>query len=775
FFAKYISNSGLLEIGTVNSPDEPETFTLIASFSLTTNYKYYQLLFDDYTGSHKYIALRSQGVRAFVDDLGIDLIPACVQPTSLRASNIASNEAGLMWDAGNDESKWELAYGNPGFDPDTEGTKIQNINQTSVTITGLIPGTRLEAYVRSDCGTGENSEWSLPFAFITACGALELPFAESFTDPLEPLCWVDENDFWNLASETNFANGTSPYEAHFYGRSYSGTTRLIIPALNTVGVQELKLTFKSRKRFFNYIDDAFIFVATRLNNTWWLSSTWQMDVKSGSNDEMLIEVPIVSSLGGSTEIAFCIWGSHSVLTEWAIDDIQVTETTSCFTPINLDVFNISSNSAEISWQQPGTESLWDIEYGPEGFTLGEGTLIEGVTANPFEINGLEMAATYEVYVRASCGEGQHSYWSEPILFNTICDLIYDLPFSETFESSFMPICWEEQVDDHTQIDDFESWIVEEYDDAGGSPNQLALYYCDYNGISRLVLPRLNTSGIEGVQLAFTTYINDDGNQLPLDFKLQKSYDGVLWTDIPGWSYNTESGEYGPQQVEVDVNGIASNVLYLAFVVDGDHDNFYYWSIDNVEVTSNSSLPENLAVINSLEASNDQCFNASNQITVAGNGETVIIPATVSATFIAGQSIRFLPGFHAQVGSYVDAHITTSGEYCSFAPAAPIVQAETVDEKSIVLDDFANSDYELFAEKQVLLYPNPNNGRFTIQLQNFDKKVQLMVVNLLGKVVFQANVSDSDYFEINMLNVQRGVYSVVVTDNKTVQTRKIVVY
>ena len=775
FFAKYISNSGLLEIGTVNSPDEPETFASIASVSLTTNYKYYQLLFDDYVGSHKYIALRSQGVRAFVDDLEVDLIPDCVQPTSLRASNIAPNEVGLMWDAGNDESKWELVYGNPGFDPDTEGTKIQNINQTSYTITGLIPGTRLEAYVRSDCGGSEYSEWSFPVAFVTACGALELPFLESFTDPLEPLCWVDDNDFWNLASEANFANGTPLYEAHFYGRSYTGLTRLIMPVLNTVGVQELKLTFKSKKRFFNYVDDAFIYVQTRLNNTWWISTAWEMDVKLGSNDEMLIEVPINNSLGGSTEIAFCVWGSHSVLTEWAIDDIQVTETTSCFTPINLDVSNISSNSAEIWWQQPGSENIWDIEYGPEGFTLGEGTLIEGLTANSYELSELEMASAYQVYVRASCGESQYSFWSEPMLFNTVCDSIYDLPFSETFVSSLMPNCWEEQVDDETQIDDFESWIVEAYDDAGGSPNQLALYNCYYNGISRLVLPRLNTSGIESVLFAFTTYINDDSKQLPLDFKLQKSYDGEIWSDVDGWSYNTENGEYSPQQVDVEINGISSDVLYLAFVVDGDHDNFYYWSIDNVEVTSNSSLPENLIVSTSLAASDIECFNALNQITVAGNGETVIIPATAEATFIAGQSIRFLPGFHAEVGSNVDAHITTSGEYCSFAPPAPIVQAEAVVEKSIVFDDYIDNGQETFAEKQITLYPNPNNGRFTLQLSNFDNCAQVMVVNLLGKVMHQATVSESDYIEIDMLNAPRGVYTVVVTDNETVKTSKMVVY
>lgn len=225
----------------------------------------------------------------------------------------------------------------------------------------------------------------------------------------------------------------------------------------------------------------------------------------------------------------------------------------------------------------------------------------------------------------------------------------------------------------------------------------------------------------------------------------------------------------------DFKGETQNGTNNIWDIDSEINNGYPFLSWQTDTDPGSTIPTYLDVNQSFAAGQSVCVNALMQITVAGNGQQVVVSPTAEAVFIAGQTITFLPGFHAQAGSYVNAYITTSGEYCNFAPPAPIVQAEAVVEKSIVFDDFGNPEYELFAEKQVLLYPNPNNGRFTIQLQNFDKKVQLMVVNLLGKVVFQANVSDSDYFEINMLNVQRGVYSVVVTDNKTVQTRKIVVY
>jgi len=58
-----------------------------------------------------------------------------------------------------------------------------------------------------------------------------------------------------------------------------------------------------------------------------------------------------------------------------------------------------------------------------------------------------------------------------------------------------------------------------------------------------------------------------------------------------------------------------------------------------------------------------CFNAQNDITVAGSSP-VTIENKANATLIAGNSIRFLPGFHAQESSNVDAHITTTGSVCN---------------------------------------------------------------------------------------------------------------
>ena len=58
-----------------------------------------------------------------------------------------------------------------------------------------------------------------------------------------------------------------------------------------------------------------------------------------------------------------------------------------------------------------------MEYGPAGFTLGSGTLVN-VTTNPYTLSGLMSATGYDVYVQADCGGGNVSPWSAATSFAT---------------------------------------------------------------------------------------------------------------------------------------------------------------------------------------------------------------------------------------------------------------------------------------------------------------------------------------------------------------------
>jgi uncharacterized protein (TIGR02145 family) len=90
----------------------------------------------------------------------------------------------------------------------------------------------------------------------------------------------------------------------------------------------------------------------------------------------------------------------------------------CPQPFALGASNITGYSATLSWTPGGTETSWNIEWGPTGFTQGTGTLIEGITTNPYILTGITLCMSYDFYVQADCGLGAYSTWAGPQTFMT---------------------------------------------------------------------------------------------------------------------------------------------------------------------------------------------------------------------------------------------------------------------------------------------------------------------------------------------------------------------
>lgn len=94
-------------------------------------------------------------------------IVMCLAPTALTASNIQSDSADLSWtnSSSNNVELYDLEYGAPGFSVGS-GT-VFSINQTNPTITGLLPNTMYEFFVRANCTNNSFSDWAGPKAFTT--------------------------------------------------------------------------------------------------------------------------------------------------------------------------------------------------------------------------------------------------------------------------------------------------------------------------------------------------------------------------------------------------------------------------------------------------------------------------------------------------------------------------------------------------------------------------------------------------------------------------------
>ncbi|MCB0409453.1 MAG: fibronectin type III domain-containing protein [Flavobacteriales bacterium] len=85
-------------------------------------------------------------------------------------------------------------------------------------------------------------------------------------------------------------------------------------------------------------------------------------------------------------------------------------------PNGLSASNITSSSADLSWNENGNSTIWDIEYGISPYSFTGTPNINNTTINPYPLSGLNPSTTYQFKVRAECGG--NSVWIGPYSFTT---------------------------------------------------------------------------------------------------------------------------------------------------------------------------------------------------------------------------------------------------------------------------------------------------------------------------------------------------------------------
>lgn len=76
---------------------------------------------------------------------------------------------------------------------------------------------------------------------------------------------------------------------------------------------------------------------------------------------------------------------------------------------------IDGNKVTLNWDGDG--GAWQIQYGPEGFTLGSGTAITA-TDDSITITGLTATNEYDFYIRTTCDAESFSEWIGPVSVGT---------------------------------------------------------------------------------------------------------------------------------------------------------------------------------------------------------------------------------------------------------------------------------------------------------------------------------------------------------------------
>ena len=85
--------------------------------------------------------------------------------------------------------------------------------------------------------------------------------------------------------------------------------------------------------------------------------------------------------------------------DWS-DTVQFS-TAVCPDVTDLATSDVTTSSVTLSWTDNPMAQSWLIEYGPEGFTQGQGTQV-GSTTNSYIVTDLSDGLTYDFYVKAVC-------------------------------------------------------------------------------------------------------------------------------------------------------------------------------------------------------------------------------------------------------------------------------------------------------------------------------------------------------------------------------------
>ncbi len=377
-------------------------------------------------------------------------VPTCPRPMEVNVDNISASSATFTWETGN--GSYQYVIGPYDFDPNT-ATAISTADTFAV-VTGLTPNTSYDFYVRNVCAGNMISDWSLFTRITTPCAAQALPYTEDFENygtgsnqSINP-CWekgTNSTTAYPYPYGTNAVNGARSLYFYAYASSSSSTAYYSYAALPMMQapIDTLMVSFSIRRytsATATYTSHMLVGVMSDPTDISTFVAVDTIDLYTAEPGSIHnFEVAFDGYTGNGQFIAFYdavppIYGTNTTSYSYIyLDDITVDYIPSCRRIIDIDVINTTENSATISWTDRNSNGQgYVIEYGPEDFTLGNGTQL--TTIDTFiTLTGLSASTGYDFYVRTICSSTENGPWSFATNFRTVCG-IYNVPFTEDFES-----------------------------------------------------------------------------------------------------------------------------------------------------------------------------------------------------------------------------------------------------------------------------------------------------------------------------------------------------
>ena len=584
---------------------------------------------------------------AGIDSVVVDEAPTCPWPTSFYASGATSSSVDLHWSdpSGN---TWDIEYGPCGFTPGT-GTLV-TANSRPFTLTGLLPDTCYDVYVRNNCtATGDSTSiWIGPVSFNTACAAFSAPFFDNFdANPsyVVPYCWRAVTEIQsNIQPYVETTTFNTPFSAPLHVSMYNGSANpadgdrviLISPEFSDLTDGDKSIKFSAYTSS-GLTTSLIIGTLDKADTSGTFSPMDTVILGTGGHMEYIIAVDLASGYNGSDLYIGFMHGMSALYQTIFIDDFYYGD---CFAPdiSSLNISNIGTNQATATWGVGSQPSATYLEWGLAGFTPGTsaslGSAVVPATTNQYTITGLSAQTTYEYYIADSCSSGGISSFAGPFSFTTLCGLV-SAPFIEDFDGvewngtggtsgNQISPCWSSNPD-VTQTTVSFKWIPYNFGPSSGNGPYSDVtggnyMYCEASGSSVgdsafFTSPAIDIGGLSLPSLYFWQHRYYTAANPPADMDVQVSNDyGSSWTTVYSITGNTQNSASDPwQEVYVDLGQFLGDTIQVRFVqislgCCGDA------AIDSVAIVNGPTCPDpaNLTITAVLDTSASLSWSNSTQ-------------------------------------------------------------------------------------------------------------------------------------------------------------------
>ena len=440
--ASSISYSPVFQVGVMNSVLDTAMEVLgTVNVGNSAEWQEYTVGLSSHAGPGQYVAIRalrpSSSWYAYVDDVTLEVLPACARVLDLGVGTVLLDSATIYWSDTSSNSAWYVEYDTVPFTPGTSHMTAISVTDTFCVLSGLDSGTTYYVYVYPDCNN--DVYWRSTHFTTLASSPASLPFYCDFEGAGSngwDLINGTQANYWIVGNATANGGSRSLYITDDgTSNNYSGSTSYVFASrtfnITDTGNYICSFDWKCNgESSFDFLRAALVPAGTNIeagsycgfNNTSGvptgaiaidgasrlnLQSDWQTQVSTFN-----ISVP------GTYKMVFLWHNDASVyyMPPAAIDNVALVRNT-CPAVSDLHTTSITGTTATIDWTDNAGTGTWLVQC-----TQGSDVVVNtAVTTHPYTITGLYPLSSYNVRVSPICSSADTGMSVSTHFTTDMCD------------------------------------------------------------------------------------------------------------------------------------------------------------------------------------------------------------------------------------------------------------------------------------------------------------------------------------------------------------------